>query len=51
MTPGNVRDVALPEKRQNVMLAKTIEINVLDDDHLAVVNGEERVVQHLDAVR
>src|SRR5687767_4156247 len=45
MTPGNVGDVALPEKRQNVMLAKTVEINVLDDDHLVVIDGEQCAVE------
>src|SRR5215208_1795900 len=28
------------------MLAETVEVDVLDDDHLAVVDGEQRVVQH-----
>jgi hypothetical protein len=36
--------VALAEKRQEVMLAEAVEIDVLDDHHLAVINCEQRVV-------
>ena len=43
----NVGDVALAEKRQQVVLAETVEVDVLDDDHLAVVDCEQRVVEHL----
>ena len=42
----NVGDVALAEERQQVMLAQTIEVDVLHDDHLVVVHREERVVEH-----
>jgi hypothetical protein len=39
-----IRDVDLPEERQEVMLAKRVEIDVLDDDHLGVLFGEERSI-------
>src|SRR5687768_970264 len=32
----NVRDMTLAEERQQVVFAQAVEINVLDDDHLAV---------------
>ena len=47
----NVGDVALAEKRQQMMLAQAVEVDVLDDDHLAVVDGEQRVVDHRVDVR
>ena len=37
---GNVGDVALAEKRQQVVLAQTEDFNVFDDDHLVVGNRE-----------
>ena len=43
----NVGDVALAEKRQQMMLAQAVEIDVLDDHHLAVVDREQRPVQDL----
>ena len=42
----DVGDVALAEERQQVVLAQAVEIDVLDDHHLAVVDGEQRVVEH-----
>ena len=53
MTRGvrNVGDVAFAEERQQMVLAHAVEIDVLDDDHLAVVNGEQRVVEHLVDIR
>jgi MFS family permease len=44
---GDVSDVALAEKRQQVVLAQAVEVDILDDHHLVVIDGEERVVQHL----
>ena len=41
----NVGDVALAEERQQVVLAQAVEIDVLHDDHLVVVDREERVVE------
>ena len=38
LRPRDVRDVTLAEERQQVVLAETIEVNVLDDHHLAVIN-------------
>ena len=43
----NVGDVALAEERQQVMLAQAVEVDVLDDHHLAIIDREQRVVQHL----
>ena len=34
----DVGDVALAEERQQVMLAQAVEVDVLDDHHLAVIN-------------
>ena len=42
---GNVGDVALAEERQQVVLAQAVEIDVLHDHHLAVVDGEQCVVE------
>ena len=42
----NVGDVALPEERQQVMLAETVEVDVLHDHHLVIIDGEECVVQN-----
>ena len=39
-----VGDVALAEERQQVVLAEAVEIDVLHDDHLAVVDREESVI-------
>src|SRR5438034_7622352 len=43
----NVGDVALAEKWQQMMLTQAVEIDVLDDDHLAVVDCEEGIVDDL----
>ena len=43
----NVGDVALAEERQQVMLAQAVEVDVLDDHHLAIIDREQRVVEHL----
>jgi hypothetical protein len=43
--PWNIGDVTLAEERQEVMLTETVEVDVLDDDHLAVVDREQRVVE------
>src|SRR4029434_7855648 len=45
MTLGNVGDMTLAEERQQMMLAEAVEIDVLHDDHLAVVDREEGVVE------
>ena len=42
---GNVGDVALAEERQQVVLAQAVEVDVLHDHHLAVIDGEQRVVE------
>ena len=47
----DVGDVALPEERQQMMLAQAVEVDVLDDHHLAIIDGEQRVVQYLVDVR
>ena len=41
----DVGDVALAEERQQVVLAQAVEVDVLDDHHLAVIDGEQRVVE------
>ena len=43
---GDVGDVALAEERQQVVLAQAVEVDVLHDHHLAVVDGEQRIVEH-----
>ena len=47
----NVGDVAFAEERQQVMLAEAVEVDVLDDHHLAIIDGEQRVVQDVIDVR
>ena len=42
----NVRDVALAEKRQQMVLAEAVEVDVLDDHHLVIIDGEQGVVEH-----
>ena len=44
---GNVGDVALAEERQQVVLAQAVEVDVRDDHHLAIIDGEQRAVQHV----
>jgi hypothetical protein len=41
----NIGDVTLPEKRQQMMLAKTVEVDVFDDHHLVIIDAEERIVE------
>jgi hypothetical protein len=41
-----VGDVAAAEERQQVVLAQAVEVDVADDHHLVVVDGEQRVVEH-----
>ena len=41
-----VGDVALAEKRQQVMLAQAVEVDVLDDHHLVIIDSEQCVVEH-----
>ena len=41
----NVGDVALAEERQQMVLAQAVEVDVLDDHHLAIIDREQRVVQ------
>ena len=43
----NIFTLALPEEWQQVVLAQAVEIDVLDDHHLAVVDREQRVVEDL----
>ena len=43
----DVPDVALAEKREQVMFAQTIHVNVPDNDHLVVLNGEQGPVEHV----
>jgi hypothetical protein len=38
--------VALPEERQQVMLAEAVEVDVFDYHHLVIINGEQCVVEH-----
>ena len=47
LVPGDVGDVALAEERQQVVLAQAVEVDVLDDHHLAVIDGEQGVVEDL----
>src|SRR3989442_10089713 len=41
------RSVALAEKRQQMMLAQTVKVDVLHDDHFAVIDREEGVIEDL----
>src|SRR5439155_25666330 len=34
------------EERQQMVFAETVEVDVLDDHHLAIIDGEQRLVQH-----
>ena len=43
---GQIGHVTFPEEGQQMMLAQAVEVDVLDDHHLAVVDGEQRVVDH-----
>ena len=43
----DVPDVALAEKREQVMFAQAIHVDVPDNDHLVVLNGEQRSVEHV----
>ncbi|MCY1527335.1 hypothetical protein D9M68_623990 [compost metagenome] len=43
---GDVGDMRLADKRQQVMLAQRVQLDVLDDHHLIVVGGEQRAVDH-----
>ena len=47
--PGarDVRHVTFAEKRQQMVLAQAVEIDILDDHHLAIIDREQRVVQYL----
>ena len=42
----DIGDVAAAEKRQQVMLAETVEVDVLDDHHLVIIHREQGVVEH-----
>src|ERR1700722_7085327 len=42
---GNIGDVDLAEKWQQVMFAEAEHFNVFDDDHLVVADGEERAFE------
>ena len=39
--------MAPAEERQQMMLAQTVEVDVAHDHHLAIIDGEQRAVQHL----
>src|SRR5688572_17909062 len=41
----DVGDVALAEKWQQMVLAEAVEIDVLDDHHLAVIDGEQCAIE------
>jgi tetratricopeptide (TPR) repeat protein len=41
----DVGDVALAEERQQVVLAEAVEVDVLDDHHLVIIDGEQRAVE------
>src|SRR5262245_7974340 len=43
----DVRDVALAEKGEEMMLTERVEIDVLDDHHLVVIDGEQCVVEDI----
>ena len=43
----DVGDVALAEERQQVVLAHAVEVDVADDHHLAIIDAEQRAVQHV----
>src|SRR5438552_974891 len=42
-----ITHVDVPEERQHVVLAQTVEVDVLDHDHLVVVLVEDRVGDHV----
>jgi hypothetical protein len=42
----DVGDVAPAEEREQVMLAQTVEVDVLDDHHLAIIDGKQGAVDH-----
>src|SRR3954468_7425128 len=44
---GDIADMAAAEKREHVMLAEAIELDVLHDHHAAGGLGKERVIDHL----
>jgi hypothetical protein len=44
-------DVALAEKRQQMMLAQAVEVDIPDDDHLVIINCEQRAVENVLDVR
>src|SRR4029453_7242997 len=37
--------VAFPDERQQVMLAEAVEVDVAKDDHLAILDSKERIVE------
>ena len=47
----DVGDVALAEERQQVMLAHAVEVDVAHDHHLAIIDVEQRAIEHLVDVR
>ena len=47
----NVGDVALAEKRQQMMLAQAVEVDVPDDDHLVIIDREQCAVEDVLDVR
>ena len=47
----DVGDVALAEERQQVMLAHAVEVDVADDHHLAIIDAEQRAIEHFVDVR
>jgi hypothetical protein len=42
----NIGDVTLAEERQQVVLAQAVEVDVPDDDHLVIIDAEQRAVEH-----
>ena len=44
---GNVGHVGLAEEGQEVVLAEAEDVDVADDHHLVVLDGEERLVEEL----
>ena len=43
----DVPDVALAEKREQVMFTQAIHVDVPDNDHLVVLDGEQGPVEHV----
>src|SRR5581483_10222604 len=45
LTFGNIGDMYLAEKRKQVMFAQAEHLDVFDDHHLVIANGEQGIVE------